>query len=251
MKWLDDHTLDLGDVIVDLETTAAMHERQSTEQRFILVKSRSMVERLVAHVAGRPVRALIDIGIFKGGSCVLYHHLFRSDRLVAIERNPAPVAALEAYLARRDLGGRIRTHYGVDQGDRGAIEAILARDVGDLPIDLVVDDASHLLHATRASFNALFPRLTPGGLYVIEDWGWAHWPGAWQARGGSAQFAGQPALSNLILQIVLCAATQCEAIAEVTIDGTTAVVRRGSGPLDASFDVRRGYLARGRVLSPM
>jgi hypothetical protein len=44
------------------------------------------------------------------------------------------------------------------------------------PLDLVVDDCSHLYEPTRASFNELFPRLRPGGAYVIEDWVWAHTP---------------------------------------------------------------------------
>ena len=38
------------------------------------------------------------------------------------------------------------------------------------PLDLVIDDASHLYGPTMASFEVLFPRLRPGGLYVIEDW---------------------------------------------------------------------------------
>jgi hypothetical protein len=34
----------------------------------------------------------------------------------------------------------------------------------------VIDDASHLLDPTRASFNVPFPLVRPGGVYVIEDW---------------------------------------------------------------------------------
>jgi predicted methyltransferase len=40
--------------------------------------------------------------------------------------------------------------------------------IDDQLLDLVVDDTSHL-GPTRASFNTLFPRLRPGGVYVIED----------------------------------------------------------------------------------
>jgi hypothetical protein len=46
---------------------------------------------------------------------------------------------------------------------------IIATEFGAMPLDLVSDDASHLLRETRASFNALFPRLRSGGEYIIED----------------------------------------------------------------------------------
>ena len=34
----------------------------------------------------------------------------------------------------------------------------------------MIDDASHLLMPTERSFDALFPRVRPGGAYIIEDW---------------------------------------------------------------------------------
>ena len=39
-------------------------------------------------------------------------------------------------------------------------------------LDLVIDDASHELHATKASFETLFPLPRSGGWYIIEDWIW-------------------------------------------------------------------------------
>jgi predicted O-methyltransferase YrrM len=168
---------------------------------------------------------------------------------VAIDVSAEPLAPLERYLDRAGLGQQVLTRYGVDQGNRQALDAVLARDLGATPLDLVVDDASHQLHATRESFNALFPRLTPGGLYFIEDWGWAHWPGEWQAN--PPYFAGQPSLSNLIVQIVFAAASRPEAIAEVVIDGNTVAVRRGPAPLEPTFDIRTAHLARGRHWTPL
>lgn len=39
-------------------------------------------------------------------------------------------------------------------------------------LDIVIDDASHASHHQQDAFLALFPRLRPGGLYVIEDLRW-------------------------------------------------------------------------------
>ena len=48
--------------------------------------------------------------------------------------------------------------------------------------DLIVDDASHLYRPTLASFEVLYPRLRPGGTYVIEDWAGDHHIASQMAR---------------------------------------------------------------------
>ena len=76
--------------------------------------------------------------------------------------------------ALRRVGRVPRRHgahvYGVDQADAPALRRIVADEFAGEPLDLVIDDASHVLDPTRASFNVLFPLLRPGGVYVIEDW---------------------------------------------------------------------------------
>ena len=39
-------------------------------------------------------------------------------------------------------------------------------------LDIVLDDASHASHHQQYGFLELFPRLAPGGLYIIEDLRW-------------------------------------------------------------------------------
>ncbi|SCG58567.1 class I SAM-dependent methyltransferase [Micromonospora halophytica] len=53
-----------------------------------------------------------------------------------------------------------------DQSDPAALTAI-AEEHG--PFDIVIDDGSHENEHVRTSFDALFPYVRPGGLYVIED----------------------------------------------------------------------------------
>lgn len=68
---------------------------------------------------------------------------------------------------------RLRTIRG-NQCD-AALLAELAGRIG--PLDIVIDDGSHLSDDVLAAFHALFPRLRPGGIYVIEDLQTSYWPG--------------------------------------------------------------------------
>ena len=62
-------------------------------------------------------------------------------------------------------GGRVRTFVGQQQD-----ESFLAQVVDETgPLDIVIDDGSHVGPQTLVSFRFLFPRLRPGGIYVIED----------------------------------------------------------------------------------
>ncbi len=54
------------------------------------------------------------------------------------------------------------------------VRQIIDDEFGSEPLDLVTDDASHLLDLTRISFETLFPRIRPGGVFIIEDWNCDH-----------------------------------------------------------------------------
>lgn len=43
------------------------------------------------------------------------------------------------------------------------------------PVDVIIDDASHLNPLTLKTFEICFPLLAPGGLYVIEDVHSSYW----------------------------------------------------------------------------
>src|SRR5207237_6125856 len=80
------------------------------------------------------------------------------------------------YAASRNLEDRIKTYWETSQADPGKLKQIVGTDFSG-PLDLVIDDASHLYKFTKSSFETLFPLIRPGGLYIIEDWSWACWSG--------------------------------------------------------------------------
>ena len=202
---------------------------------FVLVKTDLMLD-FYRQLARHSPRTIMEVGMFKGGSMVWYDKLFKPDRLVGIDLNPTPIEALENY--RKDKP-HIKTYYGRYQDKPGTRQAA-QKNFPD-GIDLVVDDASHLYAPTKATFAMLFPMVRPGGHYVIEDWRWAHQPG-YQSK--DATWADEPAMSNLILELVIMAST-VPAIESIHIESSLVCVRKGRGTFDASMFDMSDYL-RGK-----
>jgi predicted O-methyltransferase YrrM len=252
ITWIDERSFEVGGQRFLLESGANLPTRRSDDDDlFVLGKSRHMVERFVERNAARnDVRHVLEMGILHGGSVVLEHEVCRPAKLVAIDLDPRPVDRLEQYIADHSLEDRIRLHYGVDQSDEAALGPLVDAEFSGAELDLVIDDASHLYEPSRRSFELLFPRVREGGLYVIEDWDWAHYPGdAWQEGGGP--YAEHPALTNLIVEILMLAGTRPDVVSEVTIARSLAEVVRGPAALDSPMCLEDLYVNRGLPFRPL
>lgn len=246
------------DFVVDGVTFAIDYVSPSTLERFCICKPRDLVDSYRRLIAELEPRTIVELGIARGGSTAFVALLTDLHRLVSIELSPTPVAALATLIDQRGWGDRVRPYYGESQADRQRLAEIVDRERASEPIDLVVDDASHLLDETRTSFEVLFPRLRPGGCYVVEDWAAHHVYAKMAATIGAADIArgGPPTshprleqlgrtllidepgrntpLSRMIVELVLARATSGDAVAELTIDGHWFTVRRGPAKLDPS-----------------
>ena len=212
---------------------------------FSIVKDPTGIETYLEMVERFQGENVVELGIAFGGSAALTALVAPPRKLVAVDLKTDRVEALDELIAERGLGERVRLHYGVDQGDRDGLAAILDEEVGDEPLGLVIDDASHFLEETRASFETLFPRLRPGGLFVIEDWNHDHLLGRVVAAAladpspeALAQFQAAepptPPLTRLVIELILAQAESDEFVRKMELDLTWARIYRGSGELDAS-----------------
>jgi hypothetical protein len=234
----------------------------SAADQFVISKPKSLVEEYVALAERFQPSAIVELGIRAGGGTALLALLFRPRKLVAFELDDSPVPALTEFVDTRRLGAVVRPYFGIDQGDKPQVDAIVSEEFLGAPIDLVIDDASHLLAATRASFEVLFPRVRPGGLYVIEDW---HVP--LQAANKIALVLSDPSspesaalterirqgmesdvpveqpVVRLVLQLLLARAISGDAVEEINITADWVTVRRGPAVLDpTTFRVADLYI---------
>src|SRR6476659_1727571 len=108
---------------------------------------------------------LLELGIYKGGSLLLWRDYFEKGLIVGLDASPVAIT---------DESQRIRLYQGFQQ-DTTLLDRI-ARENAPEGFDIIIDDCSHIGELTRISFWYLFDNhLKPGGLYVIEDWSTGYW----------------------------------------------------------------------------
>lgn len=235
-----------GNLVVDgitfLPSPPGAGRFASKPGRFCLVKPRELIDDHLALLDDLRPNTIVELGILQGGSTAMMALVARPRHLIGIEFSSTRVPALDALLEERDLASSVQVHYGVDQGDGDRLSSILDDSLADAPIDLVIDDASHAVEPTRASFNVLFPRLRPGGVFVLEDWSWAH-------VGYGAHRPDQVPLTTVVFELVMALPSVPGLIDEIRITREWALVVRGAKRIEpGEFELSASYSQRGREL---
>jgi hypothetical protein len=200
-----------------------------TTDWFWIFKPRGMIDAYAEVFATRPgftIDRVLELGIWAGGSVAFWSLVADPDRLAAIDiSDRGDPALLQKFRTERP---HVTTHWRSDQTDQAMFDRIIRED--DLaPLDLVIDDASHLYGLSRRSFELLFARLRPGGLYCLEDWSWSYEP---EHQSGDSPMATQRPLADLVSDFVGLIGSRADAVARVDVYPEFAVVERGEAPLD-------------------
>jgi hypothetical protein len=175
LEWHDDRVL-LDGLLFRIERGGGDATRDDREG-FSFYKTRWLLKEYERFFRAYPLEAanVLELGIWDGGSLALWFECLKPKKLVGVDlkaRVDSPY--FRRYIEDRSLEERIKTYWRTNQADSETLLSIVDREF-DGPLDVVFDDASHLYAPTKTSFETLFPRLRPGGMYIIEDWAWKHW----------------------------------------------------------------------------
>jgi hypothetical protein len=118
-------------------------------------------ERHFAHWRNEPIR-LLEIGAGDGSSLRMWRAYFPRAQLYTLDIKGCP-----------GLDGLGITVFTGSQSDDEFLEKVAA---STRPLDVVIDDGSHRWSEQIGSFKIFYPRIQPGGYYVIEDLHTSYWP---------------------------------------------------------------------------
>lgn len=113
------------------------------------------------------VERVLEIGMQCGGVLYHWHDLYPLAQITGVDIDPACINAVDEYKIHVMIGDSSSNRFLKKVADRG-------------PFDVVVDDGGHWPFMHEAAFESLWPHLTVGGVYVIEDLECAfHWRWLW------------------------------------------------------------------------
>jgi len=223
LHWQEDRMLS-GDLVFRLQHYKNDATWELNDHCFIFFKIKPLIDQYARFWAFRPdfqPQLILELGMWDGGSLAFWHEYFQPEKIIGLDLTEREDSVyFQKYITSRHLQQSVRTYWGVNQADVERLNVIV-RNEFDTNLDLVIDDASHLYDATKASFETLFPLLRPGGFYIIEDWAWAHW------KACQSLWSPQQALTRFVIELIEAAGSSRQLIASLTVFEGFAVIERG------------------------
>ena len=210
IEWLGD-----DEVRVDGTTFGAkpLDHFPSTADNFCVAKEIDVLERYAEMLERLQPRSILELGIFSGGSTAFLAAVARPEKLVAIELEPPRSPALQEFIDKNGFAETVRPYYGVDQTDRAGITEILDREVGTRAARSRDRRRVPSARPDAQVVRPAVPRVRPGGLYVIEDWGYTHVfeEFGWALEADAGQPHDETPLTALVFELTMAAASATRA----------------------------------------
>ena len=242
LNWLPDRML-LNGFTYRLEHNKT--ENWDGGEHFQFYKNKELVDQYVNFFSrfGRfSSKNIFEMGTFDGGSTAFWCETLQPEMLVAIDIRDREDSEYFRNWATAQKSS-IRTYWRTDQSDKDRLRQCFS-DNFSTPLDLVIDDASHLYAPSKASFEALFPLCRPGAIYILEDWAWDHWdfspaPHPWAFE--------QRRLTDLVIEFIEASASSKSLVSHVDVYPGFAAVVRGNGKIEEPFSLDKHIRRRPKV----
>lgn len=244
LQWLSSDTFRIKDYLFQSSHFGAERKDAEAIGAFWIMKNPELLALYYDWVVPLAPQNVVEVGVAGGGAAALLMEWFQPAKLCLVDIEDVTTPNFKSYL-KTETAKNIHCFLDVDQSNKTRLEQVMKSQFLGEKLDLVIDDASHLYEPALATFETLFPKLRPNGVYIIEDWGWSHWPGDyWQ--GAEAPWRNRVGLSNLVFQCIMASASKPSWISKVVATQAGVVVFRGPDEIPDQSPIEHYYLNRGK-----
>jgi hypothetical protein len=215
----------------------------TTSEEVVILKGLLWFETYYELIKEANVKVLFELGIFEGGSAILFALLFPDLKVIALDIGPTRHVVKDKVRAL-GLEDRVKLHFGTSQDDAIAINKILSEEAPN-GVGMVIDDASHHFELTQRSFELIYPRVKWSGYYIVEDWAWSHQQGIWQTE----YWIERPALTNLIFRFSVLIASRPDLVQSMTLTRNYCCLKKSAALSHEPLALEECLALRGKELA--
>ncbi len=111
---------------------------------------------------GRDISTLLEIGIYKGASLQMWRDYFPDTVIIGFDISEVKVPGCLTF--------KVNCEDSMEIFKTISVKLLpVYFSIGNEFFDLIIDDGGHTMKQQQVTFNALWPRLASGGIYIIED----------------------------------------------------------------------------------
>lgn len=113
----------------------------------------------------KDIKNVLEIGVHKGGALRSWARYFYCAKVYGV-----------------DIKDKFNTDKEYDKSrvqfklGSAVDEQFMLKAYPKVEFDVIIDDASHMVEHQRATFDIMFQRVAPGGVYIVEDVHTSYWP---------------------------------------------------------------------------
>jgi predicted O-methyltransferase YrrM len=112
-------------------------------------------EPFLEHLRTTESARMLEIGVGDGASLRTWAAFFPNATIVGVDKD-------------RQCREHVTAHIRIDIADQTNVAELMRVALNYFPLDLVIDDGSHMWEDQIHCFKSLYPLLKPGGIYIIE-----------------------------------------------------------------------------------
>lgn len=244
IHWINESQFLIGDTKFQSVSELGQFFSFQSENGYVVGKNREILEKYAELFSNIKVERIVELGVFRGGSSIFLNEYFKPEKLVVIDINK-DCNDLDDYIKKEALNETVRPYYQVDQADINKLQKIYQNEFLENSLDLVIDDASHLLDNTRKSFNFFFPKLKIGAWYIIEDWDWSLANNPHLNR----NFKGQKPLVSLVYEIIEMLGQRVDIAEEIILNKRCCMIKKGKTEIDQDTFKVESFVQKKKMFS--
>ena len=108
------------------------------------------------------MKQIVEIGVYHGASIKMWDIYFPTCKILGLDIN-------SAFFTEHTFSDKVKLEVCTATNEEAFVKTLTKHSIEIGSVDMIIDDASHIVSHQRKTIDIAWKYVKPGGLYIIED----------------------------------------------------------------------------------